>query len=322
MAQPVAFISHTSDDDDFCDPLYRALQANGVMAIMDKHDFKPGDDLVKRIFDQGIGESDAVIFVLSPTSVNRPWVRDELSVSVVHKLRDATRLIPIILKALPDDEVPTALAATVWIRVKSEDNPGDVAKEIANVLHLDAAPNPVVEPGPKWTVREVTNRLGFDDRRDEILFAFACQRQLEHSRPFVDVPEILAYATEQGLTQDDVRASIAVFRKMYFIEDPPAKGGLLPNGIRIKRRPGLELYLKAYESERYRRAHNETLAAILNKRAFDLDTLTSVISEKSPVVLETIIDIFGAQQDLIVVRPLNGPTTWNARDSLPRRPEV
>lgn len=43
--QPVAFISHTSDDDDFCDPLYGALRTYGVRPIMDKHDFKLGDDL-------------------------------------------------------------------------------------------------------------------------------------------------------------------------------------------------------------------------------------------------------------------------------------
>lgn len=94
---PTGFISHSECDDAFCHGLNDALCALGVRPVMDKRDFRLGDDFVKEIFDKGIGTSDAVIFVLSPGSVDRPWLREELSISVVEKLRRRTRLIPVVL---------------------------------------------------------------------------------------------------------------------------------------------------------------------------------------------------------------------------------
>jgi|HubBroStandDraft_5_1064220.scaffolds.fasta_scaffold01598_6 hypothetical protein len=49
---PVAFISHSSLDVEFCDALYDALLARGSRPIMDARDFLPGDDLVDRVFEQ------------------------------------------------------------------------------------------------------------------------------------------------------------------------------------------------------------------------------------------------------------------------------
>jgi hypothetical protein len=104
--RPIAFISHSECDDAFCHELYEALCDEGVRPIMDKRDFQPGDDLVRRVFDKGIGISDAVIFVLSPESVDRPWVRKEISVGTVQELQRRTRLIPLLIKGLPDERVP------------------------------------------------------------------------------------------------------------------------------------------------------------------------------------------------------------------------
>lgn len=108
---PIAFISHSECDDPFCHELYDALSRQGVRPIMDKRDFQPGDDLVKRVYDQGISASDAVIFVLSPGSIDQPWLRDELSVSVVQKLTQRTRLIPVILSGLRDGRVVRRFSA-------------------------------------------------------------------------------------------------------------------------------------------------------------------------------------------------------------------
>lgn len=236
---------------------------------------------VTRVFEEGIGGSNAVLFVLSPTSVNRPWFKSETSAGVIRRLHDKIRLIPIILKGLSDKGIPLALAYLKFVRVKANDDADTVAKEIANVMYGDAEPNPVIAAAPEWTTQTVTGRLGFADVRDELLFGFACRRLLETNGPLVSVPEMLAFAVEQGLTQDDLSAAIAVFTKHYYIKHPPARGGLLPNAILIKRRPGLELYIRAYEWERYRTAHNETLASILNGRASDLQQLAAIVSEKS-----------------------------------------
>ncbi|WP_016753959.1 toll/interleukin-1 receptor domain-containing protein [Leptospira santarosai] len=40
---------------------------------------KSGDSLIDRIFEEGIKDANAFIIVLSKNSVNKPWVRKELT---------------------------------------------------------------------------------------------------------------------------------------------------------------------------------------------------------------------------------------------------
>lgn len=317
LNNPVGFISHTSDDNDFCNPFYTALRQNGVCPIMDEHDFRPGDDLVKRVFDEGIGESDAVLFVLSPASVDRPWVREELSAAVIRKLRDRTRLIPIVIKGLPDERVPEVLSATKWIRVAAEDDPAAIAKQVAGVLHSDAQPNPTVSAPPKWTEQPVSGKLGMDPR-DEVLFGYVCRERLQSQNPLVATQGLISYASDHGLEHDDVATAISVFRRHYYIEELRGIGSMLPPAIRLTRM-GLELYMRAYENERYERAMDEAVAAIVNDRASNLDELAAVVSEPSAALLELIIEILEAQGELVVVHSIGGPAAWKAHDSLRRR---
>jgi hypothetical protein len=320
LPEPIAFISHSKSDSEFCHALYDELTARGIRPIMDERDFQPGDDLVRKVFDEGISASDAVLFVLSLESVDRPWLREELSVSVVQKLRRQTRLIPILIKDLPEDKVPAPLAATLWVR-----SPGDdveqIASRVAGAIHADARPNPVIEAPPLWTAKAISGRIGLDSR-DEVLFAFVCQKQLENPHPLISVPAITAYAAEQGLSEDDVRTALSVFQKHYYIEPPgSARGGLLPNSVRLTR-PGFEIYMRTHEAERFARVMQESIAAIENAGASNMTELSGRVSEPSVALLELIVTILEAQSDLHPVsRSLNRPTSWHKQPSLKRRLE-
>jgi hypothetical protein len=314
--QPIAFISHSECDDAFCHELYEALCDEGVRPIMDKRDFQPGDDLVRRVFDKGIGISDAVIFVLSPESVDRPWVRKEISVGAVQELQRRTRLIPLLIKGLPDERVPAPLAATYWIRVTDDDSMRSVAKKIAGAMFSDAGLNPTVAPPPAWTRRAVNGKLGLD-RRDEVLLAFACRRRLESAFPRVDVYEIVAFAETEGMTEDDVRTAIAMLIAKHFIDQPAARGGLLPSSIQL-RSYALELYARVYEPERYASAWRQTVAAIANDRASDMPTLAGIVDEPSVALLELIVEKLHARGALSsLIKPL-GPMKWKASPAIER----
>lgn len=79
------FISHASEDKErFVTEFAIRLREKGVDVWLDKWEMLPGDSLVEKIFEEGLKEADAVIIVLSQFSVDKPWVLEELNVSVIN----------------------------------------------------------------------------------------------------------------------------------------------------------------------------------------------------------------------------------------------
>ncbi|MGE0487548.1 MAG: toll/interleukin-1 receptor domain-containing protein [Gammaproteobacteria bacterium] len=66
-------------------------------AWLEQREMKPGDNLVDKIFGEGLTEARAVIVVLYKTSVQKPWVREKLNASVVSRIARDTKLIPVKL---------------------------------------------------------------------------------------------------------------------------------------------------------------------------------------------------------------------------------
>lgn len=313
---PRAFISHSAADDDFCHALYDALLALGIRPVMDKRDFQPGDDLVKQIFDEGIGQADAIIFVLSAHSVDRPWAREELSVGVVRKLAQQTRLIPLLINGLPNDRVPPALSATLWIRVGEDGKSlAAAAAEIARTLHGDKNINPTIAPAPTWTQRAIANIRGLS-AVDEVLFAFICEQRLTSLHPFVATNDILTYAQEQGVTVDELETSFAVLEGQGVLDLKHQLGSRLPYAIRPTAY-GLTRYLSAYKAEEYAIARRDVVAAIINQQVGSLIELEAIVSAPLPI-LDHILNELDEQGELHVVRSMGGAVAFRAKPILRR----
>ena len=115
LAAPKVFVSHASEDKQrFVLGLASRLRAVGIDAWLDNWELAPGDSLIARIFEEGIGTAQAFIIVLSRFSIDKPWVRRELDVAAVRNIEAGCRLIPIVLD---DVEVPSVLQATVWTSI-------------------------------------------------------------------------------------------------------------------------------------------------------------------------------------------------------------
>lgn len=312
---PRAFISHTTADDAFCHRLYDALLERGVRPIMDKRDFQPGDDLVKKIFDEGIGAADAVLFVLSPASVDRPWVREELSAGVVRKLSQATRLIPIVIDDLSDDRVPVALSATVWIRVGGTKTIEAAAAEIAHVLHADQQPNPTIAPPPKWTQLPVTSIAGLE-AIDEVVLRFICEKRLEDPHPYVGIEDIVVFSQANGIDEGTLETVLAVLARNY-VEPVYEGGSRLPIAVRPDTF-AITTYLQRYRGKELDEAYRAVVAAIVNERAWDVATLVGTLSIPEPLV-DHIITMLEIQGELKVARGMGGDTAFHAMPTLRRR---
>jgi hypothetical protein len=117
---PKVFISYASEDKErFVLAFARKLNSKGIDLWVGFWEIYPGDSLVDKIFEEGIKNAQAVIVILSKYSVDKPWVREELNASVVKRIKEKIKLIPVVID---DCQVPECLQSTVWEKIKNLEN--------------------------------------------------------------------------------------------------------------------------------------------------------------------------------------------------------
>ena len=70
--------------------------------------------MVDGIFEQGLGNSDVVVVVLSEHSIRSDWVRAEMETAVVLRIRGRCRILPVLLDGV---DVPVALLTAYHVRI-------------------------------------------------------------------------------------------------------------------------------------------------------------------------------------------------------------
>ena len=102
MSPDDVFISHSSKDDDFVKELREALESQGIKVWVDSRNLRGGSKLAPEI-DEAIEQARQLIVVLSPNTINSPWVRKEIDKAVeVEKQRrdEGYRVIPLLLPGI------------------------------------------------------------------------------------------------------------------------------------------------------------------------------------------------------------------------------
>ena len=99
------FISYSRSDAVFADQLVAALEASNFEITLDRADISGGDDWKERLSGMLL-DSDAVVFVLSPTSVASPQCAWEVG----EAKRLSKKIMPIVCQSLGEPHVPEALA--------------------------------------------------------------------------------------------------------------------------------------------------------------------------------------------------------------------
>jgi len=101
-AASVIFISHASADDSFVAELRRELEAHHLPVWVDSRNLRGGDKLAPEI-EKAIEEAPKVIVVLSPQTVNSPWVRREIKQALAveqRRLAEGYSVIPLLLPGI------------------------------------------------------------------------------------------------------------------------------------------------------------------------------------------------------------------------------
>lgn len=81
---PKVFLSFGWEDRDLAGRIADALQSHGISTWWSEWEIKAGDSLRRKI-DQGIGDCTHFIVLLTPTSIDRPWVQEEMDAGFVQE---------------------------------------------------------------------------------------------------------------------------------------------------------------------------------------------------------------------------------------------
>jgi hypothetical protein len=105
------FLSHSSEDNTFCDCLARDLVDYDVEVWYDEWEIKVGDSLRNKIA-AGIETNDYLAVVLSKASVQSQWVQQELNAALDKELKQ--RQVFVLPLLIEDCNIPTFLRDKKW----------------------------------------------------------------------------------------------------------------------------------------------------------------------------------------------------------------
>jgi hypothetical protein len=112
----------------------RLLQEAGVDTWVDLLEMLPGDNLVEKIFEEGLGGADTVIAVVSRHSLKSCWVKEELSTAKVLQVEGRCRLIPVIIDDV-EDRLPVMLKSALWQRIGNLDDYDEEFRRIRDSIY-------------------------------------------------------------------------------------------------------------------------------------------------------------------------------------------
>jgi TIR domain len=152
---PRAFVSHSSQDHVFVEGFAADLRANGVDAWYSGWEIKPGDSIRKKI-DDGLGDCEFFIIVLSKNSITRPWVQTELDAATVGKLTGKVRKI-IPIKIEDCGILPPTLASLCWEDFSTRPYRSALQRVLDSIFDRDVRPAlgspPTVKSTPQGHLR-------------------------------------------------------------------------------------------------------------------------------------------------------------------------
>jgi hypothetical protein len=208
-----AFISHASEDKDrFVRQFATRLRARGVNVWLDEWEINPGDNPVRKIFEEGLSTCKIIILVMSAKSVTKPWVREELDAAFVKKVEGKARLIPIRLDGC---QMPECLKTTYWQAIDNLDDYDNAFERILNGI-FSRHPKPPLGQPPRYTQAPVL-QIGELTQIDALLFEKACRITIQQGDSLVDDGPWLTEIEGLDLTKEQIADSQEILEEYGYI---------------------------------------------------------------------------------------------------------
>ncbi len=268
---PKVFVSHASEDKDrFVINFATELRENGVDAWLDRWEMFPGDSLVNKIFEEGLKDAQAVIIVLSNFSIHKPWVREELNVSIVNKISKGIKIIPIVLD---NCDIPESLKSTLWQPINDLSNYENSLKRILSSI-FGATDKPAIGSPPAYALSSYIE-IGGLTKADNLILKESCEwvisnntdRMKNPDNSFINPNSLFGDGSRLGFSQDEIIDCIEILEHYRYFDVSRYLGSTEKSyschyRITVS---GFDIFLKAYHPE-YDQYFKKIVSLIVNEK--------------------------------------------------------
>jgi len=308
---PKVFVSHASEDKArFVIEFAKRLRDNGVDAWLDKWEMKPGDSLVDKIFEEGLKQATAVIIVLSSISVQKPWVRQELNTSVVSRISNGTKLIPVVID---DCEVPESLRSTFWQRIENLNDYDESLQSILSAIFESDERPPLGNRPTRFSGTQP--KVGGLLRVDDLVLRVVARLQLDENAPIVEWDNLRTQESLRDVPIQELLDSIDILAQQGFIRVGRAIGT-----------PVTHVFLEDFGFQKFAEAYVEDyqqvvaqIAALLVNENVRQDEELAVRVNKTCTFVNFVLNLMEANSYIKVSKYADGHShVWDVSASLRR----
>lgn len=276
MNSPKVFISHAHEDKDrFVTNFATELRKKAVDAWVDTWEILPGDNLVDKIFEKGLKEADTVIVILSSNSVNKPWVREELNISVINRINKGIKIIPIVLD---DCTIPESLISTALVKI---DDLTSYEESFSNILSsiFGMQDKPALGALPYY-ISNLYNEIGGLTRTDNLVLKQVCDYIVQQNWFFtVEQKKVFENGNELGFSNSEIEDSIKILQNCHYFNVNGTSEGYI---IEVTE-SGFERYAQTY-IDNYDTIVKKTVSAIVNESIEGVNNISSKINEPAIII--------------------------------------
>ena len=216
-AHPKVYLAHASEDKAMVRPIAEYLMANGIEVWFDEWEIDPGDSLRQKM-EEGLDEMTHFMVVLTPASIEKPWVALEIDVGIVRRVGGESRMVPVVVGLAPKRLTPF-LRTMLYIEIEPA-NEADL-KMLADRLH-GVSRKPALGEAPRYVRSAPEGLAGWSAAAAAIgkHFVEASMNGLAHD-PILTMAQ-LAEAT--GLDPVDVRLGVLDLKEAGYLWEGSVRG--------------------------------------------------------------------------------------------------
>jgi plasmid maintenance system antidote protein VapI len=189
-------MSYSHSDREQAQKIAEELRRNGVDAWFDKWEIGAGDSITQKVFEEGLKECAVFVILLSKASTQSNWVRYELDVALVNRIRRITHIVPVLVE---DCEIPAALRVLLWVHIN--EGIDKVVQAIVNAAYKKGPEKPELQPPPKRIRSLLPGEAGLTQEATTMAIEIAGKLDLSKEfPPLFDANElraILAFSQEE-----------------------------------------------------------------------------------------------------------------------------
>lgn len=193
---PKVFLSYAWENKELASKIANALLANSIDTWWAEWCISSGDSLRQKI-DEGLGNCTHFVVLLTPESIHKPWVNQEMDAGLMRKLDQEAKFIPLRHNLSPS-RLPLLLRGMHSPEVDSE---AENIQQLVNDIH-GVTRKPPLGPAPAPVAKAARTESGYSAAATSVAEVFVKNSSCGRSHdPQIRVEKLMETT---GLSRDDI----------------------------------------------------------------------------------------------------------------------